>query len=227
MSTTALAMAGLISGIISVQASVSTWLVFDPSAENRLEIDLPADLGGPTGTRLVGGVLATLHFDPVSVILAKPLAVGVTIDDVRVAGESFAAVPSVPGLETGTICVTADSDDPGAGVVTVPVLGLPRISADMRTVTVLTSPVVGPLFPDGIALTAHIEDELGLDLRALLRNRFLAGPVSVETEAAGTIPPDIALLGGQPFRLAVTILNSLQRPEDPLLDECDAFLGAS
>jgi hypothetical protein len=227
MSTTALAMAGLLSGIVSVQASVSTWLVFDPSAENRLVIDLPADLGGSTGTRLVGGVLATLHFDALSVILNQPLAVDVTIDEVRVAGESFAALPSLPELTTGTICVTADPDTPGTGTVTVPLLGLPQIAADMNTVTVLTSPVVGPLFPDGIVLAAHIEDELALDLRPLLRNRFTAGPVAVETEAAGTIPADVALLGGQPFRLAVTILNSLQRPEDPLLDECDAFLGAS
>jgi hypothetical protein len=95
----------------------------------------------------------------------------------------------------------------------------------MRTIAVATSPLVGALFPDGIALTAHVEDQLQLDLRALLLNRFLAGPVAVDTQASGVIPPEVALLGGLPFSLDVTILNSLLPPSDPLLDECAAFLA--
>jgi len=92
--------------------------------------------------------------------------------------------------------VTADPDEPGTGTVMVPLLGLPVIDAEMRTLTLITSPALAPLFPDGIALAAHIRDQLEVDLRALLRNRFMAGPVAVDTEAAGVIPPDIALLGG-------------------------------
>jgi hypothetical protein len=40
------------------------------------------------------------------------------------------------------------------------------------------------------------------------------------------IPPDILLLGGFPFSLQVKILNSLQPPHDPLLDQCAAFLAS-
>jgi hypothetical protein len=225
MNVLTLAMAAALPGLASVQASVTTWLVFDPHSDNRLTIEEPAELGGPTGTSLVGGVRATLIFDPTRALLNLPLAVGVRIEEIRVAGESFAAVPILPDLQTGTICVTADPETPGTGTVTLPVLGLPRIAADMRTLTFMTSPLVGGLFPDGIALTAHIEEELAVDLRALLLNRFLAGPVAVDTEASGTIPPDIALLGGQPFTIQAKILNSLAPPSHPLLDECAAFLA--
>ena len=180
---------------------------------------------GPTGIELVGGVRATLHFDPVRLLANLPLSVDVTIDEVRVAGASFAPVPIIPGLQTGTICVTADPSHPGTGTVTLPLLALPHIHADMRTITFLTSGLAS-MFPDGIPLTAVIDDDIEVDLRALLLNRFTAGPVAVDTQAAGVIPPDVLLLGGRPFSLQVKILNSLQPPHHPLLDECAAFLGA-
>ncbi|HEV7732388.1 MAG TPA: hypothetical protein VGR62_09525 [Candidatus Binatia bacterium] len=220
-----LAAAGLLSGLISVQTSVTTWLVFDPSSENRLEIDAPAEAGGATGTRLVGGVLATLTFDATKVLLDQPLTLDVRIDEIRIAGESFAAIPTLPDLQTGTICVVADPAEEGTGTVTVPLLRQPQIDADMRTVTFLTSPTLGALFPDGISLAAHIRDELEVDLRALLLNRFASGPVAVDTAAQGVVPADLPLLGGQPFRIEAKILNSLQAPQHPLLDECAAFLG--
>jgi hypothetical protein len=220
-----LVMAGALSGLVSVQARVGTWLVFDPHSDNRLTISEPASLGGPTGTRLVGGVHATLVFDATRALLNLPLSVDVVIDEIRVAGESFPAVPILPDLQTGTVCVTADPSRPGTGTVSVPVLGLPEISADMRTLTFATAPLVAALFPNGIALTAHIEEPLGVDLRALLLNRFLAGPVAVDADASGTIPADVALLGGQPFTIHAKILNSLAPPADPLLDECAAFLA--
>jgi hypothetical protein len=100
-----------------------------------------------------------------------------------------------------------------------------RIEADMRTRTFLTSSL-GSAFPDGIALAAHIGDDLAIDLRTLLLNRFTAGPVAVDTEAQGVIPPDppdVFLLGGRPFSLQVKIVNSLQPPSHPLLDECAEF----
>jgi hypothetical protein len=215
-------MAGVVAGLVSVQTSVTTWLVFDPSSDNRLTIEEPADLGGPTGTRLVGGVLATFSFDATKLLLHLPLKADVRIDEVRVAGESFAAIAAIPLLQTGTICVTGDPNQPGTGTVTVPLIGLPTIDADMRTVTFLTS-ALGDFFPDGIALSAHIEEPLEVDLRALLANGFTAGPVAVDAEAEGTIPPDVVFLGGLPFSIHAKILNSLTPPEDPLLDECAAF----
>jgi hypothetical protein len=66
-------LAGVLSASISTQTSVTTWLVFDPSSDNRLTIEEPADLGGPTGTRLVGGVLATFSFDATKLLLHLPL----------------------------------------------------------------------------------------------------------------------------------------------------------
>jgi hypothetical protein len=70
----------------------------------------------------------------------------------------------------------------------------------MRTRTFLTSSL-GSAFPDGIAVAADIGDDLAIDLRTLLLNRFAAGPVAVDTEAQGVIPPDVFLLGGRPFSL--------------------------
>ena len=224
MLASALAVPALAAALISIQTSVSTWLVFDPTAENRLSIELPPDLGGTTGTELVGGVLATLHFDLISLLLDLPLSVDVTVDEIRVAGASFVPLPNLPALQTGTICVTADPNDPGSGMVTLPLLALPHIEAEMNTVTYLTSGLAS-LFPDGIPLAASIEDDLEVDLRALLLNRFAAGPVAVDTAAEGVIPADILLLGGRPFSMQVKILNSLTPPEDPLLDECADFLA--
>jgi hypothetical protein len=215
----------LLGGLLSVQGSVTTWLVFDPTADNRLVIETPASLGGTTGTSLVGGVLATLRFDLVKLATNLPLSIDVDVREIRVAGDSFAPLPVFPTTQTGTICVTADPDDPGSGTVTLPLLGPPHIVADMRTRTFLTSSL-GGLFPDGIALSARIEDDLAIDLRALILNRFAAGPVAVDTEARGVIPPDILLLGGFPFSLQVKILNSLQPRHDPLLDECATFLAS-
>ena len=58
MNPMTIAMVGGLSGLISLQTSVTTWLVFDPHSDNRLTIQEPANLGGPTGTRLVGGPLS-------------------------------------------------------------------------------------------------------------------------------------------------------------------------
>ena len=185
----------LLTALVSIQTSVTTWLVFDPTADNRLTIQVPDNLGGPTGTELVGGVLATLHFDLVSLLLNLPISVDVTVDEIRVAGASFAPLPIIPSLQTGTICVTADPNNPGSGTVTLPLLAPPHIHADMRTITYLTSPI-SSMFPNGIDLTASIDDDIEVDLRALLLNRFTAGPVAVDTQAAGVIPPDVALLAG-------------------------------
>jgi len=219
-----LALAGLVSGAITTETSVTTWLVFDPHSANRLTIEEPPELGGPTGTRLVGGVRATLTFDATKLLLHLPLTVAVRIDEIRIAGDSFAPVPVLPDLQTGTLCVVADPTQPGTGAVVVPLLGLPQIAADMRTLAFATSPLVGALFPDGIALTARIEEPLGIDLRAFLLN-LTAGPIAVDADAEGVIPPDVALLGGQGFAIQAKILNALGPPRDPLLDECAAFLA--
>ena len=53
-----------------------------------------------------------------------------------------------------------------------------------------------------------------------------AGEFAVDAHATGTIPPDVALLGGLPFEIDAKILNSLAPPSDPLLDQCAAFLAA-
>jgi hypothetical protein len=119
----------------------------------------------------------------------------------------------------------AATNEEARPTVTLPLLGLPHIEADMRTRTFLMSSL-GSAFPDGIAVAAHIGDDLAIDLRTLLLNRFAAGPVAVDTEAQGVIPPDVFLLGGRPFSLQVKIVNSLQPPSHPLLDECAAFLAA-
>ena len=213
----------LLSLLVSIQASVTTWLVLDPTAQNRLRVEVPAELGGPTGTQLVGGVLATLSFDPVALALSLPLSVDVRVDEIRIAGASFAPLPIIPNLRTGTICVTADPNMPGTGAVTLPLLRPPHIEAAMNTITYVTG--LDSSFPNGIPLTAEISDDIQVDLRALLLNHFMAGPVAVDTEAQGVIPPDIFLLGGLPFSLQVKILNSLAPPQHPLLDQCAAFLS--
>jgi hypothetical protein len=205
----------------AVQTSVTLWLILDPHADNRLQIDTP---DGPVGTELVGGVLTTLRYDPTSLLLNRRVVADVSIDEIRIAGASFVPVPAFPTLQTGTICVTTDPSTPSGGTLTLPVLRPPHIAADMHTLTFLTSPL-GTLFPEGIPLTAHVEDDMQVDLRAFLLN-LTAGPIAVDTAASGVIPPDVLFLGGLPFSLQVKIVNSLGPPSHPLLDECAAFLAA-
>ncbi len=219
MSALTLASTLALASFLSVQTHVTTWLVFDPTADNRLELEVPEFAGGGVReSRLVGGVLARITFDLVPLLLNQPASADVVVEEIRVAGESFDALP---GLGTGTLCVSLDPVDPGGGILELPVLAPPHITAELRTLTHLAGPIAA-LVPDGIPLAATIDEDLQIDLRALLANGLTAGPAAVNTSAEGIVPPNVIVFGGQAFRIEAKILNSLAVPEDPLLDECEA-----
>ncbi|HTY18871.1 MAG TPA: hypothetical protein VMH82_14175 [Myxococcota bacterium] len=47
----------------------------------------------------------------------------------------------------------------------------------------------------------------------------------MQTSATGTVPDDTPFLGGSGFSLDVTLVNSFDPPpDDPLLDQCAAYL---
>lgn len=223
MSPPTLALAGLLSlNPIAVETSLTTWLVLDPNAANQLQMTLP---GGETvATPLSGGVLATVTVDLLALALNLPTVAEVQVEEIRIAGESFAPVPALPSLQTGTLCVSADPQATGGGAVALPAEVPPRItiSTELATRTVALGPLGAALPGDGIPLSAAIEDEVQADLRTLLVNELGTGPVAVDTEAEGVVPPDVLLIGGQPFRIDLRILNSLSAPSGPLLDECAA-----
>ena len=213
-----------LTGMVGLQSAIGIWLNFDESYPNTLELGRPPIAGGGTvSSRLVGGTHAIVIFDPLRLLSPQGVRVKVVIDEIRAAAESFEVIPGFP---TGTVCVMQDPDTPSTGEMRLPLLGKPRISADFSTLSFVTDPALAALIPDGIALQAMIEDTVKADLRSLLVSRFQAGPIAVETSGEGTIPADVPLLGGQPFAMNVKILNAFAPPEDPLLDECEAFLGS-
>jgi hypothetical protein len=220
---------GLLAGSANAQASLGPqvslglWLNFDQTQSNTLDLQIPPVLGGGVrSTRLVGGAHTIVSFDLFSLISPQGLSVNVVIDEIRIAGESFDIFPGTP---SGTLCVTGDPAGAGSGVLLLPLLAPPSVIADFHTQTFLTGPLE-PFLPDGIRLAAHIEDQLQVDLLSLFRSNFQGGPAVVRTSATGTVPADVVFFGGAPFALNVTLFNSFTPPADPLLTECDAFLGA-
>lgn len=202
------------------QVSVGLWLNLDATQENTLALEIPAALGGGVRTtRLVGGAHAVVTFDLLSMLTLQGLVVGVTIDEIRIAGESFDLFPGAP---SGTVCVVGDDAGAGSGLMFLPLLGAPRVAASFETRTHLRGPL-GAFLPDGIPLSARVEDELQVDLLSLFRSNFQGGPAVVETSATGTVPPEVVFLGGSEFALDVTLFNSFTPPGDPLLQECASF----
>lgn len=224
MLTAAVLSLGLLGGGLDLTVTTSLWLNFDPTAQNVLRLQIPAALGGGArSTRLVGGVHALVSFDLRDLLSPQGINVNVNVDQIRVAGESFDLFPNAP---TGTLCVAANPAGAGSGHLFIPLVGWPNVVADFNTDTFLTGPL-GPFLPDGLKLSAHVQSPLQVDLLSLFRNNFQSGPAKVVASAQGTVPSDVLFFGGAGFSMDITLLNSFATPQDPLLTQCDAFLGGA
>jgi hypothetical protein len=224
------ATAALALALLNVTVSTDLWLNLDPSAQNTLTLVVPANIlgGGVDTTTLVGGVHAIVTFNSADLFSPQGINADFTVDQIRIAGQSFNLFPVFPelGLVTGTLCVEANPvSGGGTGHLFIPVVGDPYVTADFDTDTFLTGPF-GRAIPNGIPLSAHAQAPLQADLRTLFESDFQSGPVVVSTSAAGTVPQGVALFGGSPFSLNVTIENSFDAPQDPLLTDCDQFFAS-
>jgi hypothetical protein len=218
--TTALALA-----LLNLTVTTDLWLNFDPNAQNTLTLVVPED-GAVDTTTLVGGVHAIVTFNSADLISPQGINADITVDQIRIAGQSFQLFPGVPYLVTGTLCVEADRVlGGGTGHLFIPVVGSPYVTAQFNTDTFITGGLYG-FISQGIPLSANLQAPLQADLRTLFESNFQSGPVVVQTSATGTVPQNVILLGGAPFSLNVTIENSFNPPpQDPLLTQCDEFFA--
>jgi hypothetical protein len=209
------------------QVSTAMWLNFDQGSQNQLALTIPDRLGGGVRTtRLVGGVHAILTYNLLDFFSPDGVNVDATVDEIRIAGENFELFEDAPDSATGTLCVIGDPNGAGSGHLLLPVVGWPTVSAQFNTVTFLTG-ALGQFLPDGIKLAAQTQAPLQVDLRTLFANKFAGGPVKVQASATGTVPKGTPFLQGSAFALNVTLVNSFSPPpDDPLLDECAAFLAS-
>lgn len=78
-----------------------------------------------------------------------------------------------------------------------------------------------------IALGATLEDEFPLSLVQLLALLLGEERVIYTTQSfEDALPDDIPVLGGAPVTVTTSLYNANDIAPDPLLDECDAFLGS-
>jgi len=210
---------------LGFEVSTAIWLNFDQGSQNQLALTIPDRLGGGVRTtRLVGGVHAILTFNFLDFLSPNGVNVDATVDEIRIAGASFELFEDTPDSATGTLCVNGDPSGAGSGHLLIPVAGWPTVSAQFNTVTFLTG-ALGAFLPNGIKLAAQTQAPLQADLRTLFANNFRGGPAAVQASATGTVPKGTPFLQGSAFALDVTLVNSFAPPpDDPLLEECAAFL---
>jgi hypothetical protein len=200
-------------------------LQIDPEAENVLELQEPEGLGGTVRTsQLVGGIATTLTFDSSQLLSRDGVMATVRVDRVRIAGTGFDILGLIP---TGTLCITLDPDLPSGGVAFLrPVRGTASMQVTLATLSFATNPALVGVIPP-IPLGATLEDEFPLSLVQTLALLLGEERVVYTTQSfEDALPPDIPVLGGAPVRVTTSLYNANGIAADPLLDECEAFLGS-
>jgi hypothetical protein len=200
-------------------------LQIDPDVENVLELQEPAQVGGTTRTsQLVGGIATTLTFDARRLLTRDGVMATVDVDEVRIAGTGFDILGLIP---TGTLCVTLDPDLPSGGTAFLrPVRGTTSMQVTLATLSFATSPAIVGVIPP-IPLGAELEDEFPMSPVQLLALLLGEERVIYTTQTlVDTLPEDIPVLGGSPVTVRTSLYNANGIAPDPLLDECDAFLGS-
>jgi hypothetical protein len=199
-------------------------LQIDPEAENVLELQEPAGVGGTVRTsHLVGGIATTLTFDARRLLSRDGVMATVRVDDVRIAGTGFDILGLIP---TGTLCVSQDPELPSGGVAFLrPVRGTASMQVTLATLSFATNPALAGLIPP-IPLGATLEDEFPLSLVQLLALLLGEERVIYTTQSfEDALPEEIPVLGGSAVMVTTSLYNADMIAPDPLLDECDAFLG--
>jgi len=185
-------------------------------------------LGTPTGivtgTTLVGGADMTISLSLLNLFAPGGILAMVTIDDIRMAGPSFA----LAGQQTGTICVS-DLEGEGGGTALIrPLHGEAQFDVVFATAIHTLGPLGGQI-PDGIPFNAPLQATAPLTFGDMI-DLFLGKPGSlrvtqvIETEIEG--PGDnssiLDLIDGSPVTATITLASAEAIPDHALLDQCAA-----
>lgn len=207
------------------QIEVPVHLNLDPTASNTLELIDPFN-GSVLQSQLVGGTATTIILDTDKLLTWQGVFATLRVDDVRLAGTSFAIGG---GLNTGTICMTQDPDQPSGGFAYLRPLFKKEadVQLTLATLAFVTDPflsLVAPPLPFGATIDTQIPLTLS-DLLALMAGQERS--LTITETITDTLPDDILLLGGSDITVTVTLTNESAPAADPLLDECDAFFASS
>lgn len=200
---------------------------FSLVGDNTISLEVPAfpPPDNVFGSILVGGAEATVIVDlnPFELFSPQGLVAAIVVDRVSIAGTSI----DIFGLQTGTICIYDDVDDPGGGFAFMrPLKEEADFTLTLNTLIAVTDPFIRSLFPDPLPFSAAIDETVPLTLADLL-GLFVGGGAGLELsqELQSTLPADIPILGGSIVTANLTLATTETFPEDPMLDECEAFLA--
>ncbi|HVP31162.1 MAG TPA: hypothetical protein VMW35_18585 [Myxococcota bacterium] len=211
----AVAILGTACGKITIPANLN----FDSSGTNEIAIQA---LGQTLALPLVGGISANVTVDTNKIFSPSGLLVTIAASDVRIAGPSQTFL----GLETGTLCVRNNANDPTVASALVK-LGKP-ITADFHFGVEATSTLIASLVPGGLLTLSQDVDNapLNIDFGKILKLQ-IDGAITSNVVLMGQLPANVPILGGAPYTLTASLASSLKKAQGPLIDECAPFRAGS
>jgi hypothetical protein len=201
---------------------------FALKGENTISLEVPFFPPGSNvfETFLIGGAEATVIIDlnPFELFDPQGLVALLTIDRVRIAGSPI----DLFGLNTGTICVYDDPENPGGGIAYLrPLHQEADFDLNFRTLISVTDPFLGGLLPGALPFDAMVSTTVPVALTDLLGLLFgsSTGGIEISQQLTSTLPEDLAVLGGSIVTADLTLATVDEQPTSPLLDECEDFLA--
>lgn len=203
-------------------------VTFALKGENTISLEIPFFPPGRNvfTSELVGGADATVSVDlnPFHLFTPNGLAAMITIDQVRIAGTAI----DLLGLNTGTICIYDDVENPGGGIAYLrPLRREGDFNLAFNTLIAVTDPFILGLFPDPLPFAAEVSATVPItlsDLFGLLAGSSTGG-IELSQELTSTLPEEVPILGGSLVTADLTLATVEDFPVDPLLDDCEAFLS--
>jgi len=196
--------------------------------DNTITITAPS-LPLPLQTSLVGGVETTISVDIGLFSLLNPngIMAGIAVDDLLFAGGN---IPILGGLNTGTVCIEQNLDNPGGGTAHLRILQgaadfLLALNTNIRGTDPTFTLVLEQLglssgFPfDTVVDVQDVPLSFG-DLIGLLLGGGGSGGLELSQDISSTLPPDIPFFGGATVETSLTLATVDAIPADPLLADC-------
>ncbi len=205
--------------------NLPTLLVLDPSADNKLTIQLPASFGGGSvSSKLVGNVKTTVTIDTNKLISPQGVPATVTVNSFATAGSSI----NLGSIPSGTLCTYIPAGQSAGGVAYLRPLIFKdaTFSLTIPTETKSVDPIVQNLIPP-IPLLLKIDAKTTIDLLGLITLMFQGTGLNLHQVVNMTIPADIPLLGGSTVTLDAVLASTKTAVTDPMLDACAAVLAGS
>ncbi|RIL07969.1 MAG: hypothetical protein DCC71_01195 [Proteobacteria bacterium] len=223
-------LAWLVSALFTVNVGcgqIQLPVTFALQGENTITLEVPFFPPGNNvfSSSLLGGADATVSIDlnPFELFSPQGLVALIAIDQIRMAGTPI----DLFGLNTGTICIYDDVENPGGGIAYLrPLRREGDFTLAFNTLISVTDPVLLGLFPDPLPFAAEVDTTVPItlsDLFGLIAGSG-SGGIELSQELTSTLP-DMPILGGSIVTADLTLATVEEFPSDPLLDECEAFIA--